>query len=323
MSAPRSKDGLKETERPLVIRQLESSSMIEIPVSVQGKQINAIIVTASEVTLISDRVYRALETKPGIKAEFTLRGAGREMEMIGYLLDTTSIDIDSLEFKENLYVALIEDDMLIGLDFMTKHKATLNMKENSFHIQDKVVPFEPKTEASVHAVSTVRIRTARRVSVPARSVLQLQCVPDQPLEDKPYLIQPEVRTMFACRVCIEGKQVPTMAFINLSDRKVTLFKNQRVGTAYEVDEILPEDGNKPEATFRTLQTSMNDNSEIPEHLQDLYQRSCLGLDEYQRAELKQLLISYADVFSSHEFDIGNFRAIEHAIDTGDARPIKQ
>ena len=39
--------------------------------------------------------------------------------------------------------------------------------------------------------------------------------------------------------------------------------------------------------------------------------------------MRKLLNSYADVFSAHEYDIGSFTAIEHAIDTGDARPIKQ
>ena len=39
--------------------------------------------------------------------------------------------------------------------------------------------------------------------------------------------------------------------------------------------------------------------------------------------MKNLLIEFADVFSVHEFDLGNFTAIEHAIDTGDAAPVKQ
>ena len=32
---------------------------------------------------------------------------------------------------------------------------------------------------------------------------------------------------------------------------------------------------------------------------------------------------YSDVFAEDEFDLGNFTCIEHTIDTGDAKPIKQ
>ncbi|XP_033750574.1 uncharacterized protein LOC117334856 [Pecten maximus] len=285
--------------------------MIVIPVLVHGKKINAIIDTASEVKLISDKVYQGLQDPPVVIEEFTLRGAGKEMEMKGCLLDLARLELDGLSFQE-MYVAPIEGDMLIGLDLMAKHKASVDMKENTFHIQDRTVPFNTKLEASVDAVSAIRIRIARRVTVPARSVLRLQCVAEQPLEEKSYSIQPEIKAVLACRVCFDGNQGPTMSFINPSDKKVTLFRNQRVGVAYEVDEIVPEGSPEMGTTFRIHQLSTSEATEVPGHLQDLYRRSCTELDEKQHAELKQL-----------EFDIGNFRVIEHAIDTGDARPIKQ
>lgn len=35
------------------------------------------------------------------------------------------------------------------------------------------------------------------------------------------------------------------------------------------------------------------------------------------------MCSYADVFAKDDFDLGNFTAIEHSIDTKDAKPVKQ
>ena len=52
---------------------------------------------------------------------------------------------------------------------------------------------------------------------------------------------------------------------------------------------------------------MNKGSFLPEHLSELYEKSNTELDENQRVQLKQLLIEYADVFSSHDFDLGNYR----------------
>lgn len=36
-----------------------------------------------------------------------------------------------------------------------------------------------------------------------------------------------------------------------------------------------------------------------------------------------MLIDYSEVFSTNEYDVGNFTAIEHCMDTGDSRPIKK
>ncbi len=43
----------------------------------------------------------------------------------------------------------------------------------------------------------------------------------------------------------------------------------------------------------------------------------------QGTQLAQLLIDNQDVFAKDEFDLGNFSAIEHTIDTGDSRPVRQ
>ena len=41
------------------------------------------------------------------------------------------------------------------------------------------------------------------------------------------------------------------------------------------------------------------------------------------AKLEQLLSSYQDVFAKSDFDLGDFTAVSHSIDTGQAAPIKQ
>ena len=47
------------------------------------------------------------------------------------------------------------------------------------------------------------------------------------------------------------------------------------------------------------------------------------MSKEQKQKLANLLISYDDVFATSEFDLGTFTDIEHSIDTGTARPIKQ
>ena len=47
------------------------------------------------------------------------------------------------------------------------------------------------------------------------------------------------------------------------------------------------------------------------------------LSAEQRQNLKKLLCDNQDVFAKHDFDLGTDTAIQHTIDTGTARPIKQ
>ena len=61
---------------------------------------------------------------------------------------------------------------------------------------------------------------------------------------------------------------------------------------------------------------------MPSHVQDLYQRSIVGLTTEQQVQVAALLEDFSDVFSRDEFDLGNFTALEHTIDTGDAKPFR-
>ena len=113
------------------------------------------------------------------------------------------------------------------------------------------------------------------------------------------------------------------SLINLSDSKVTLLKNQQVGRAYGADKILSSANCDQDSDFRISQVLKPATMELPENLRDLFQNSCFELNESERTSLENLLKHFADVFSSHEFDLGNFTAIEHVIKTRDAKPIKQ
>ena len=64
-------------------------------------------------------------------------------------------------------------------------------------------------------------------------------------------------------------------------------------------------------------------SEIPGHLEKLYEESCGNLDESQKDELRKLLIKYSHCFSSFSQDSGMTDLTEQKIDTGNSYRIKQ
>jgi len=65
--------------------------------------------------------------------------------------------------------------------------------------------------------------------------------------------------------------------------------------------------------------------ELPDHVNDLFLQTVEGLDLPHETikGLKQLLHDYRETFASSSSDLGFCLLVEHDIDTGDARPIKQ
>jgi len=65
--------------------------------------------------------------------------------------------------------------------------------------------------------------------------------------------------------------------------------------------------------------------ELPDHVNDLFVHTVEGLDlPHDTVKgLKALLFDHRDTFASSSSDLGFCPLVEHDIDTGDARPIKQ
>ena len=144
-------------------------------------------------------------------------------------------------------------------------------------------------------------------------------------------------------VALEDQQTP-VKLCNPTHKFVTLKKGCNLGYLEEVDGIFHEHATVDmEANCSILQCSIDTEDKIseevessskvptlaevaelvPNHIKDLFVRSRVNLDEGQSVELAQFLIEFADVFAKDDTDLGCFSAIQHRIDTGDSKPIRQ
>ena len=62
---------------------------------------------------------------------------------------------------------------------------------------------------------------------------------------------------------------------------------------------------------------------VPEHLRELYEKSAKGKSEEQKRKIHNVFLDHQNVFAKDEFDIGRTNLVEHTIDTGNSRPVKQ
>ena len=306
-------------QEEVVICRLRSCSTLSVPLKVENLLLRAIVDTAAEVTIISDRVLQALVPPPPKVRDVTLNTAGRDLKMQGQVVGPVRIRLGSEDFMEEVYVAPTEDDMLLGLDFLRRHEVDVQIKDMNLVLKGKKIPMELGSTQGPGKVAKVYV--SKRVVVPPNSARKVAGNLGQHMEC--FMFEPSMTLpALAPRAVYEGGQKMVVYVLNPSGQAVQLVTNSVLGQAQEVSVISEQgtsEGNSP--TVREIHEDIE--QAFPEHLQDLVERSSENLQDVERQELKRLVHRYSAVFARDEFDLGNFTAIEHHIDTAEASPIKQ
>jgi hypothetical protein len=102
--------------------------MFRVPVEVQGMQLQAVVDTAAQVTLVSEEFYKSLDPAPPIRKEVVMNTAGKGMQMNGYIAGPFQVVLGTHLFTVEIYVAPIEEEMLLGLDFLEANGVSLSKR---------------------------------------------------------------------------------------------------------------------------------------------------------------------------------------------------
>ena len=139
-----------------------------------------------------------------------------------------------------------------------------------------------------------------------------------------YVAEPTIDNFLMPCALFSGGKLPKMCFINITDKNMTLDKGLVVAEATEANILVQ---NNPEVKNVAKTSVTNDSSqkqsELPQFLESLLSNSKGDLNSDQQNKLRSLILEFKEVFAVDDFDLGHFTTIEHTIDTGEARPIKQ
>ena len=310
-------DEALDTDKTLTIFQLGSAPMLRLNLQVNTRNTIAVVDTGAEVTIISDRVYQSLEPQPPVKRRATMHGAGREMRMDTFVTGPVNIKIGKRIYSSDVYVAPIDDDMLLGLDFLHKHCVILDCRKDVFFINGEALPVHHGKANQVPTVARVMIQ--HRTVIPPNSAVHVNGILDQKLQD--YVVEPADDIPVMMPRCMYSEQLnPRLCLVNPSDRYFTIRKSTVVGEAVRADIAEPMQDNPTHVAQQTVQEQKDT---LPEQLEALYDKSGTDLHELQKEKLRSLMHDFQDIFARDEFDLGQFTDIEHSIDTGTASPIKQ
>lgn len=347
---------IKEEEIREVIVDKPSRTLL-IPVEFKALSVLAVADTGAQTTVISRSLAKRLQLPASATETVRLRNAQKNSTMIGSIIRKMKFRIGKHHYEWDTVVADTHDDFILGYDFLAKHCSSINVRDNTLTIDGEEVRTVTKEDEQPEGAVVNRIMLHKRVVVPPNSIKRITGEMTSPSPSE-YVIEPagNMKGLLLPASVIKGEPKVPLYVLNDSERYVTLKPGHYLGSAIEAeDEILDEDietsnssessdtGESLEETLNRVtledlgseeeekptsgsEDFVNSNREplsIPEHLKGLFEDTCNRLPPDQSYEVGKLLCEFQDVFAKHDLDIGNFKDIEHKIDTGDHPPIKR
>ena len=284
--------------------------------------INFLIDCGATTSLLSDRKLQEIGTERSFHLRPTadiLRTVNGEPMSVKGNVDLI-IEMTNERFDIPFVVCNVEADGILGQDFLKQHVDSINYKRSCLVIGNNIIPLWTGGQAN----QICRVNIQHTVMVPAhtRKIVSVGIPQKEHLAPLGY-VEPSMDLMAKSQICVMGGIVETtssalsMALLNYGSDDITIYKNTNMGTCESYFEPEMSHG-RISVVQQTQQTNI-----LPEHLQDLYNRSSNHLTEHEKQELITLLCKYENVFSKSPEDIGSTNVVKHSIDTGTAAPIRQ
>lgn len=291
-----------------------------IPVAVQGLSATALIDTGSAVSMISDRLWTRLPSRPPLLTAglpFLRSVTGTSVTVLGKA--SLAVTLSGRSFQYPFFVTKMEPEFIVGLDFLSQqqcclnpHNRTLEFPCSSPNLADSAA-LPPICR--VQLTESVCVRPLSQVIVPVMPACSTSC-PDGVcvLEPLPHLHDRFDVSAANTLVTVTGPSPLAFRFINTRTTPLTLQKGTHVGSLSKCD-IVPDSPPDPPVAVCSVSAS------LPNPVASLFDLSHLSPAEH--SAVTSLLEEYECCISRDSADVGHTSVTRHHIDTGSSPPIRQ
>ncbi|KAH3713368.1 hypothetical protein DPMN_073158 [Dreissena polymorpha] len=146
----------KQSGQPEVVleNQLGSVSKFCMKVQVRDIVVDAVVDSAAEVSIISDRIYEAMKQPPPRLRDVKLLMTGRDASMRSFVVGPDEIKIGNCWYRELLHAAPTDVNMLLGFDILVNPgRSIIDMAEATIIFDGQVLNLErggPHHSKDVH-----------------------------------------------------------------------------------------------------------------------------------------------------------------------------
>ena len=237
------------------------------------------------------------------------------------------LGIGSLIIPQELWVADIHDECILGLDFLQSHGCQVNLRDGALILRGEEVPL--KRSPAAPEPTCYKAVLTEGVCLPPLSEVVVPVRVDGTEADyqwgllEPTRIPSSLDGLAIARtlVDLQRKQIP-LRVMNLSSRQQIINKGTELACCETVNSVFTSRVDTSGEIPGCVQ-SAGTIERLPTHLEALYNRSVAGLAEVECQEVHKLMCEFSDIFSTGPHDLGCTDIIKHSINTGEAAPIRQ
>ena len=304
----------------IIIQSLRSSSAFRVHLSINGMGIEATVDTAADVTIVADHIWKKFDNPPATIHKVVMHTAGKEQTLQASRVGPVHIQLGQHGSLESVYSAPIQDDMLLGLDYLKKYKAKVDLDQEKLWLHGECLPL---ISGKICPQGISNVWLLHPVTIAPNTAVNAHCRVEEAITGD-FMVEGSGAGLTTMpTVVISGGGSPVVCLVNLSDSEFTTTTTSPIGEAHQV-EILDNLGQGDKGVYKEEEGTESGSGEgLPEHLQEMFNKSTVNLSREQQSEFRELLKKHSSVFASSDLDLGEFSAVEHTIETGQAAPIKQ
>lgn len=230
-----------------------------ISVRVNGVDLSTVADTAAEITILSESVYGSMSPRPKVLSHVDVNLAGGGATMSVGSLGPVQLEIGGDRVEHCVYVAPLQDDMLLGIDFLQDYGVRLHCGTGELQLGDS----EPVQLMHKSGVSSVKAVSVRRVRLPPFSVGIVECSASRELPE--FILEPVDNFpsgVLPARSFNNSGKSGKLCLINMTQRSHVFKAGQELAAATIASEV----ESKP-FTVRRVETG--ENAEAKQHIRGL------------------------------------------------------
>ena len=276
-----------------------------------GQKVTCLVDTGATTSLVSADWWRrhGQEDRLQVAPQKVTTADGGEIVVLGQCID--SLRVDDKDYCARFIVAEIEEEAIVGMDFLVEHQVLIDAATQRLKFE---------------APASQRILLARALVVAAGEEVEVDGLVDQAVAPAVAVVEGirEVEDRCGVRICRalvtpEEGVVPVRLF-NPGQEPLILRDGMTLAKLEAVAEGgVPEEG----STEKEVSAPERCRRLVGQAAHVMVEQLISTADVQDKALLRDELLKYADAFATEPGELGRTSLVQHEINTGDARPVKQ
>ncbi|VDH94316.1 Hypothetical predicted protein, partial [Mytilus galloprovincialis] len=287
----------------------------------QNLPLTILIDNGSTSSILNYKIYRQLADvlknailEPSTYKLFDVNGN----PLCSYGTLKQKLTLGTADFNTEFLVCDIKQDAILGQDFLLDHIDKIDYKRQILSTKDTDIRCWIGGEAN----AICRVIVKETVTLPGKSKMLIPVIIENaehlgPLGYVDKTQKKETEHNITRGILDPHQEDIRVQLINFREEPITVHAKEQIGVCESYYEM-PAVG-----VCNYIGTEGTSSDKLPSHIEDLFNRSIVHLQEKEKQHLKELLQAYSDVFAKSADDLGRTNRVQHRINTGTAHPIRQ